>query len=645
MTTPANEFFDLIQAQRSTTVSTEFTGTLIDYLNVVKEDPDITKLAHRRMYDAIKKYGVASIDENNARCSKLFEGQKYNRYDYFAKDFFGMERTIAKIMRYLHSASLRGEESRQILLLMGPVGAGKSALLEHIKRALELSEPIYHIKDCPIREEPLHLIPRSLRPVFEEKLGVKIEGDLCPICRWRLKNEYDGKYESMQVVRTGFSVRARKGVGVVPPVDANTQDTSILIGTEDISKLDKYSEDDPRVLSLNGAFNVGNRGMVELVEVFKNEIEFLHTVITATQEKSIPAPGKHSMIHFDGVIIAHCNEAEWNRFKSTHTNEAILDRIVPIYVPYALELNEEVKIYEKQLARSDFKAHIAPHTLELASMFSVMSRLRRTEKCDPLTKMKIYNGGDVIEKGRAKKIDIKDLREEARNEGMTGISTRFIMKAIDNALSDSDRNMITPISVRESLIKQVKESTLPDEERNYYLSILQKTVYAEYLTILEKEIAKAFVSAFHEQAETLFQNYIDHIEAFVNKTMVKDGVTKEEINPDETFMRSIEEQVGITGTSRDGFRSDIVSYMMRAYRRKEKVTYDSYAPLKEAIEAKLIFSVREMSRIVTKAKSRDDKQQRKYGDVVKTLIDSHGYNEDSAEEILKFAANHLWRDS
>lgn len=641
----SKEFLDLIQTQRNVAGSTEFKGTLLDYLKVVKDSPDITMMAHRRLYEAIKKYGMTNVDDSDSRCRSLFEGQKYNRYDYFSPHFFGMERTISKIMRFLHSASLRGEESRQILLLMGPVGAGKSALLEHIKRALELSEPIYHISGCPIREEPLHLIPRSLRPAFEEMLGVKIEGDLCPICRWRLKNEFDNKYEDMPVVRTGFSVRSRKGIGVVPPVDANTQDTSILIGTEDISKLDKYSEDDPRVLSLNGAFNVGNRGMVELVEVFKNEIEFLHTVITATQEKSVPAPGKHSMIHFDGVIIAHCNEAEWNRFKGTHTNEAILDRIVPIYVPYALELNEEVKIYKKQLARSDFKAHVAPHTIELASMFSVMSRLKQTEKCDPLTKMKIYNGEEVTEKGKAKKIDIKDLREEARFEGMTGISTRFIMKAIDNALSDSDKNMITPISIRESLIKQIKESTMSDEDRTRYLAILQRTVYDEYLKILEREIAKAFVTSYSEQAETLFQNYTDHVEAYVNRVMVKDSVTREEINPDENFMRSIEEQIGITGNSRDGFRSDFISFMVKALRRREKLTYDSYAPLKEAIEAKLIYSVREMSRIVTKAKSRDDKQQRKYGDVVSTLIETYGYNEDSAEEILKFAANHLWRDS
>lgn len=640
-----NEFAKLIDTQRAAAQATEFDGSLLDYLSLVKENPDIAKLSHRRLYDAIKGYGVTPVDENNLRCVRLFEGQKYNKFDYFSKDFFGMDRTISKIMRYLHSASQRGEESRQILLLMGPVGAGKSALLEHIKRALEQSEPIYHIKNCPIREEPLHLVPRNLRPQFEEILGIKIEGDLCPVCRWRLKNEYGGKYEDMRVVRSGFSTRARKGIGVVPPVDANTQDTSILIGTEDISKLDKYSEDDPRVLSLNGAFNVGNRGLVELVEVFKNEIEFLHTVITATQEKSIPSPGKHSMIYFDGVIIAHCNEAEWNKFKSTHTNEAILDRIVPIYVPYSLELDEEVKIYQKQIARSDFKAHVAPHTLELASMFSVMSRLRKTEKCDPMTKLKIYNGEEVTEKGRAKKIDIKDLREEARHEGMTGISTRFIMKAIDNALSDSDKNMITPMSVRDALIKQVKESTLPDDERNNYLSLLQRTLYDEYLKILEKEIAKAFVNAFSEQAESIFQSYLDNVEAYVNKSLIKDSITKEDVNPDEKFMREIEEHIGITGTARDGFRSDIVSHMMRALRRKEKLTYSSYAPLKEAIETKLIFSVREMSRIVTKAKTRDDKQQKKYNEVVKTLIDSCGYNEDSAEEILKFAANHLWRDS
>ena len=187
---------------------------------------------------------------------------------------------------------------------MGPVGAGKSALVESVKKSLECADPYYYLDGCPIKEEPLHLIPRSLRDDFEEILGVHIEGDLCPVCRHRLMNEFDGKYENFPVKQSTFSQRGRRGIATVPPMDANSQDVSVLIGTEDISKLDLYPEDDPRVLSLNGAFNVGNRGIVEFVEVFKNEIEFLHTMLTATQEKRVPSPGKNDMIYFDGVILS-----------------------------------------------------------------------------------------------------------------------------------------------------------------------------------------------------------------------------------------------------------------------------------------------------------------------------------------------------
>jgi serine protein kinase len=286
---------------------------------------------------------------------------------------------------------------------MGPVGAGKSALIDSVKRALENTDNHYHLDGCPIREEPLHLIPRSLRPQFEEILGVKIEGDLCPVCRHRLMEEFGGVYEDFPVKEASFSQRGRRGISVVPPMDANSQDVSVLIGTEDISKLDMYPEDDPRVLSLNGAFNVGNRGIVEFVEVFKNEIEFLHTMLTATQEKRVPSPGKNDMIYFDGVILSHCNESEWNRFKSEHTNEAILDRVLKIEVPYVLELDQEQKIYEKMINRSDFSgAHIAPHTLKVASMFSVMSRLTPSNKCDLLTKLKIYNGDAIYRKRSCK---------------------------------------------------------------------------------------------------------------------------------------------------------------------------------------------------------------------------------------------------
>ena len=641
----SDKFLKLIGKHQERKKEQKFKGTLAEYLRVVESNNSVVKLAHKRLFDSITAHGVTKMEKSNERCNKLFNGEEMRTYDYFQDKFFGMERSLAKIMRFLRSASLKGEESRQVLLLLGPVGAGKSALMEHIKLALEESDSMYHIDGCPIHEEPLHLIPRSLREEFQKIYGVKIEGDLCPVCRHRLKEEFDNDYTKMPITQSSFSVRGRRGVGVVPPMDANSQDVTILVGSEDISKLDLYPEDDPRVLSLNGAFNVGNRGIVEFVEVFKNEIEFLHTMITATQEKAVPSPGKGPMIYFDGVILAHCNEAEWNKFKSENTNEAILDRIVRVNVPYCLEVSEEIKIYEKMLGLSDFDGHIAPHTLEVAAMFAVLSRLHASNKVDFLTKMKIYDGKSVIEKGQIKKIDINDLREEARDEGMTGISTRFIMKAIDSALSDSEKNMVTPISIREILIKQVKDQIVVEDDRNRYLDFLGKTLHEEYLNILEKEITKAFVSAYDEQAEALFNNYLDHAEAYVNLSTVKDSVTKEEIQPDEKFMASIEEQIGITGTSRENFRVDITAYMFSKLRRGEKVDWQSYEPLREAIESKLTSSVKEISRIVTKSKSRDKKQQGKYNEMVKTLIDEYGYDENSAEEVIKFAANNLWRDS
>jgi len=441
-----------------------------------------------------------------------------------------------------------------------------------------------------------------------------------------------------------FSKRNRIGIGVVPPVDPNNQDTSVLIGSEDISKLDQYSEGDPRVLELNGALNVGNRGLVEFIEVFKNETEYLHAMITATQEKVIPAPGRHGMVYVDTCILAHSNEAEWQKFKADHTNEAILDRIVVIKVPYNLRLSEEVKIYQKIIRNSDFRAHVSPHTLEVASMFAILSRLEPTNKCDLMTKLKLYNGEEVIEKGRTKKVDVQELRDSSKREGMSGISTRFIMKALDNALSDNHAgNCINPINVREALINMVKEADLPDDTRKQYLEFLQDTLHKEYLEILEKEITRAFVYSYQEQAEALFQNYLDHAEAYVNKSKVKDRNTKEELTPDEGFMKSIEEQIAIIGSAADGFRQEVIAYLWAANRRGEKIDYRSYEPLKEAIEKKLISSVRDLSRVITKARMRDEEQSEKYDAMVKNLLE-HGYCPSCVDVVLKYAANNLWKD-
>ena len=638
-------FKEMIQSDREKHNKKKFQGTFLDYLELVKENPDIAKLAHKRMYDIILNQGFEILKpEDNPRIKKLYGSEGIKRFNFFKDSFFGIDRVVMKLMNYLNSASMKGEEARQVLYLVGPVGAGKSSLVESLKNALETADPIYVLDGCPMQEEPLHLIPKHIRGDFEDNLGVQIEGDLCPVCKYRLINEFKGKYEEFPVVTKDFSIRSRKGVGVVPPVDPNNQDTSILTGSVDISKMDMYPEDDPRIFSLNGAFNVGNRGMVEFIEVFKNDVEYLHTIITATQEKSVPSPGKGSMIYFDGLIIAHSNEAEWNKFKSDHTNEAILDRIVKIEVPYCLELNEEVKIYEKILRKSNFRAHIAPHTIEMAAMFAILSRLTPSAKVDPITKLKIYNGEDIVEKGSTKRIDIGELREEAGPmEGMKGISTRFIVKAIDNALSNSEYNCINPLSIMESMIKSVKEMDVSQEEKKRLLGYIQDNIRKEYNKTLEKEITKAFIHSFREQAESLFNNYIDNAEAYVNKSKLKDLATGEELNPDEGFMRNIEEQISISDASAKGFRSDVTSYMFYVVRNGGKIDYTSYEPLKEAIEKKLMASVKDLSRIITKSRVRDREQDEKYSSMVEEMK-SNGYCAHCCDVVLKYAANNLWKD-
>ena len=637
------DFAALIEKDRSERKQSSWQGTFLEYLELVKEKPSLADLSHKRMYDMLLSAGSEDLDiEEDPRAKRVFGDEPVKIYGFFKDEFFGMERTLEKIVRYFYSAAKGGEECRQVLYLMGPVGSGKSSLVERFKRGLEELDPVYVIDGSPTYANPLCLLPRHLRPAFEDMLGVRIEGDIDPVTRHRLLTEFDGEYERMPVRSMEFSKRGRKGIGVVPPVDPNNQDTSVLIGSEDISKLDRFSEGDPRILELNGAFNVGNRGMVEFIEVFKNETEYLHTMITATQEKFVPAPGRHGTVYVDSCIIAHSNEAEWQKFKADHTNEAILDRIVVVKVPYNLRLSEEVKIYSKFLKHARFDANIAPHTLEVASMFAILSRLEPSAKCDLVTKLKIYNGEEVLEKGRPKKITAHELVEDTKREGLFGISTRFIMKALDTALAQNE-GVIHPINVRESMINMVKDADIADDLRKQYLEFLQDTLHKIYLELLEKDITKAFVFSFKDQAETLFQNYLDHAEAFVTKSKVKDAVTKDEMQPDEGFLKSIEEQIAIIGPAADGFRQEVIAYLWTATRRGEKVDYTAYEPLKEAIEKKLMNSVRDISRIITKARTRDEEQRQKYDAMVENLIEQ-GYSEDCIDTILKYAANHLWKD-
>lgn len=641
-----DEFLETIDKYRKAKQKDVWKGTFLEYLELVKKNPQIVKSASARIHEMIATEGKKIIDNEQVR--RIF-GAPLTAYNFF-HDFYGIETTIEEIVNFFKAASSGLEASRQVLYLMGPVGSGKSSLVSKLMSGLSRSGPIYVLDGCPMFEEPLHLIPEGLRDKFEKELGVKIEGDLCPACRYRLKEEFKNgdnvEYERFPVTTIEFSKRARRGLVSLPPVDPNSQDITELIGAEDISKLHKLELGDPRLTLLIGAFNKGNRGIVEFIEIFENESEYLQSMLTATQEKVISAPGKQSMISVDLVIIGHSNEPQWRKFTSNPEHVNYLDRIVKINVPYTLELSEEVKIYQKLLSMSKFKdAKISPHSLEMAGKLAILSRLEPSNKADLMTKLKLYNGELIIERGGTKKISIKELKEEAlAKEGMFGLSTRFIEKAIDGALIKSEHNCLNPISVRESLMAAVEKGDFPDDEKKKLLAFLTNMLHKDFLQILEKEIVKAGVHAFDEQAQALFDNYIDHAEAFVNKTKVKDSVTDEELEPDEVSMRSIEEQLGLSGDAAKGFRQDVISFCAQVWRRKQVIDWKSYAPLKQAIENKIMAATSEFVRVVMKSRARDQKEVQKYSEIVRQMK-TMGYECDHCiDVILKFAHNHLWRD-
>ncbi|ONI46322.1 serine protein kinase [Candidatus Epulonipiscioides gigas] len=588
------DFLKLIEDTRNQNNSSkELKINFLEYLNILKKDNTVYKLSHQRIYEELK--------------NKVLKDS-----------FFGIDQTLKQIIEYFFSAAHGGEEARQILYLVGPVGSGKSSLIELIKKTLEKSSEIYHLEDCPMREEPLHLLPRQIRAYFEKILGIKIEGELCPKCRHRLIHEFDNKYENFPIKKSKFSIAKRQGIGVVPPVDANNQDISILIGSINISKMDVYEEDDPRVFSLNGAFHVANRGIIEFIEVFKNDVEYLYTMLTATQEKLIPSPARGEMLYFDGVILAHSNEAEWIRFKSDKTNEAILDRIVKVDVPYCLILDEEIKIYEKLLSQTTFYAHIAPHTLKTAAQFAILTRLLPSHSIDIFTKLKIYNNESVDAK-----IDIEELKQEHEDEGMRGVSIRFIMKVFGNAFY-SCNGCITPIHFFKVLSNEIKKLLLPSETKKQYIDFLETYIKKDYYALLEEDITKAFICEYNKQAQTIFDIYIDMAENFLNN---------KEIN--EQFMREIEEEIDISKSAIKGFRQDVVSFVRTKISLGEIIPYSCHLPLKKAIEKKLMNSLKELTRIIKEDNIKNFEEKQKYNEIINKLI-KDGYCEICAKETLEY---------
>jgi serine protein kinase len=644
MNMSAADFLRQIEEQRRLEKQISWEGTFRDYLEIVQRNPKVANLAHARIYDMIMSAGVEERGEGQPK-----------EYKFFTSELFGLDRTLQQLVEeYFAPAARRLDVRKRILLLVGPVGGGKSTLVTMLKRGLERYSrtddgAVYAIKDCPMHEEPLHLVPEELRADFKRQFGVHIEGDLCPVCQWKLKHEWGENIQDVPVVRIRFSERERVGIGTFKPSDPKSQDVSELTGSVNLSLLTQIGvESDPRVYNFDGELNKANRGIMEFIEMLKADKRFLYELNTVAGEQMIKI-GRFALIYTDVVVVAHTNEYEYNAYFSNKENEAMIDRMFVVKVPYNLQVSQEVRIYEKLIQQSQFsdetedlsKVHIAPHALRVAAMFAVLSRLKPPKKSglSLMTKMKLYDGERQV--GDWDQRHVKELREEYPDEGMAGVSPRFIINRLSAAMVKG-KQCITPIDILRSIRDGLTEYTSNEEERKKLLTFLDD-VRKEYDEQIKKEVQRFFVYSYEEAAHTLLENYLDNVDAYCNKTKVRDPITGEEMDPDEKLMRSIEEQIGVSENAKREFREGIMRSVASLARRGLRFEIGSDERLREAIERKLFADLKDVVKITTSARTPDPDQLRKINEVVERMVTQGGYCPICANEALRYVGTLLNR--
>lgn len=630
------DFIKRLEDHRSSEKKLAWQGTFLEYLDIVKKTPEVAQLSHARIYEMIRSAGVEEIN-----------GVK--SYNFFSSEIFGLDKTLEKLVEeYFHPSARRLDVRKRILLLMGPVSGGKSTLVSMLKQGLERfsrtdSGGVYAIKGCPMHEEPLHLIPKALREEFQNEYNVFAEGELCPSCRLMLEEEYGGRIEKVAVERIFLSEEKRLGIGTFTPSDPKSQDIADLTGSVDFSTITEFgSESDPRAYRFDGELNIANRGLMEFQEILKCDEKFLWNLLSLSQEGNFKA-GRFALIYADEMIVAHTNENEYRAFIANKKNEALQSRIIIIKIPYNLKVSKEVKIYEKLIGQSDLKdIHLAPHALKVASIFSVLSRLKESKKqgMDLLKKMKLYDGEDV--EGFKQK-DIIELQNEAPEEGMSGVDPRYVINRLSSALIKTSTKCINALDVLRALKDGLDQHpSITKEERDRLLNFIS-VARKEYDEIAKKEVQKAFVYSYEESARVLFDNYLDNVEAYCNNTKLKDPITDEEMNPDEKLMRSIEEQIGVSENAKKVFREEILIRLSSYARKNKKFDYTSHERLREAVEKKLFTDLKDVVKITTSSKTPDMEQLKRINEVASKLISEYGYCANCANELLKYVGSLLNR--
>ena len=646
-------------------------GSFQQYLDLARANPQVTRNAFQRMYDMILSYGSETYEASR--------GEKRTHYRFFSDPIdngrdavYGLDEPLEYLVNALKSAARGYGIEKRVLLLHGPVGSSKSTIARMLKKGLEAYSGTdegalysfgWHDSDtgdvhwCPMNEEPLHLIPGRFRDEVckslnagrhEDDFQVKITGELDPYCRFmyggRLK-KYNGDWtrviDEIRVRRIVLSEQDRVGIGTFQPKDEKNQDSTELTGDINYRKIAEYGSDsDPRAFNFDGEFNIANRGIIEFIEVLKLDVAFLYDLLGASQEHKVK-PKKFAQTDIDEVILGHTNEPEYRRLQNNEFMEALRDRTVKIDVPYVTKLDDEIQIYEKDYNREKVKGkHIAPHTIEMAAMWAVLTRLEEPKNASLtlLQKLKLYNGKTLP--GFTEE-NVKELRHEVVNEGMQGISPRYVQDKISNALvAHPESRSINPFMVINELESGLKHHSLitSDELRGRYRELLN-VVKEEYENIVKNEVQRA-IAADEDALKRLCGNYIDNVKAYTQREKVKNSFTGQYEEPDERLMRSIEEKIDIPDSRKDDFRREIMNYIGALSIDGKTFDYRSNERLYKALQLKLFEDQKDSIKLTSLVSNVVDKDTQEKIDVVKSrLIRDNGYDEESATDVLNFVAS------
>jgi serine protein kinase len=662
---------------RKTFQELNWSGSFSEYLQIVDKNPAVTRNAFQRIYDMITSYGTEEFIDAKKRLIryKFFGDMSFDQND----AIFGLEIPLMRLVNFFKAAAQGFGTEKRVLLLHGPVGSSKSTIVRRLKKGFEhysrTDEGALYTFDwsiersengngngthgeweaCPMNEEPLHLIPIEIRDQFLQEFNrdrpeseqIRIVGDLCPSCRYNFRElmlRYDGDWSQVvkhvRVRRLIFSEQDRVGIGTFQPKDEKNQDSTELTGDINYRKIALYGSDsDPRAFNFDGEFNIANRGIVEFIEMLKLDVAFLYDLLGASQEHKIKSK-KFAQTDIDEVIIGHTNEPEYRRLENNEFMEALKDRTVRIDIPYITRLRDEIRIYARDFNRKRVRVHIAPHTLEVAAMWAVLTRLEEPKKPNLtlLQKLKLYDGKTLP---GFTEDNIKELRKEATAEGMSGISPRYIQDKISNALVNfQEDGYINPFMVLTELENGLKNHALvtSEDDRKRYRDLLS-VVREEYTEIVKNEVQRA-ISADEEAIKRLCGNYIDNIKAYTQREKVRNKFTGQYEEPDERLMRSIEDKIDIPESRKDDFRREIMNYIGALAIEGKTFDYKTNERLHKALELKLFEDQKDSIKLTSLVSRVIDKDTQEKIDVVKArLVRDFGYNEQSATDILNYVAS------